>query len=319
MESADRERFDRAVASFVRSDPDWPFAGPYVVGGDFEAYVARQQRLHSGVDLPPGCVQATFLVAIDGDAIVGHAAIRHVLDDRLKRIGGHVVFGVVAEARRRGFATEILRQCLIRTRALGIHRVLVTCDDTNLGSRLTIERHGGRLADIRPIDGRDVRRYWIETERVLRTERLVLRPFVLDDVDDALAYRADPAFAEFLPHVPQPFTREHAEAFVRTNMTEPWATLPTYALVFDERVIGTVNLEIEGRRAMLGYALGRAYWGRGLAVEAARAVLAHHALDQYWASTASGNVRSMRVLDKLGMTRDGEHDGEPRYAITYTQ
>jgi [ribosomal protein S5]-alanine N-acetyltransferase len=54
----------------------------------------------------------------------------------------------------------------------------------------------------------------------ITTERLVLRPFQADDVEDALAYRDDVEFARFLPHIPQPFTRRDAEAMVTTNMTE---------------------------------------------------------------------------------------------------
>jgi hypothetical protein len=59
----------------------------------------------------------------------------------------------------------------------------------------------------------------------LRTERLTLRSFRTTDVDDALAYRDDPEFARFLPHVSLPFTRADAEAFVTLNMTEPWETI----------------------------------------------------------------------------------------------
>ncbi len=55
----------------------------------------------------------------------------------------------------------------------------------------------------------------------LRTARLLLRPFAAGDIDDALAYRDDEELARFLPHIPQPFTRRDAEAFVELNMTEP--------------------------------------------------------------------------------------------------
>src|SRR3954449_5585875 len=107
---------------------------------------------------------------------------------------------------------------------------------------------------------------------VLRTERLTLRPFQDSDVTDALSYRDDPEFARFLPHIPQPFTRRDAEAFVDLNMSEPWDRSPTFAVVMGGRVIGTVNLEIDAsaHTAMLGYALGRTWWGKGIATEAAR-------------------------------------------------
>lgn len=102
---------------------------------------------------------------------------------------------------------------------------------------------------------------------VLRTARLTLRAFRVTDVEDALAYRNDPEFSRFLRHIPQPFTRADAEAFVQVNMTEPWETLPTFAVVHDDRVIGTVNFNIDPakRRAMIGYAIARAYWGGGIA------------------------------------------------------
>jgi ribosomal-protein-alanine N-acetyltransferase len=155
----------------------------------------------------------------------------------------------------------------------------------------------------------------------LRTARLLLRPFRATDVDDALAYRDDPEFARFLPHVPQPFTRRDAEAFVELNMTEPWDTQPTFAVVIDERVCGTVNLEIDPpkRTAMLGYALARAHWGRGMATEAARAVVAwawtEHDLVEIWASTDVANVRSRRVMEKLGMALAGSEGSEVRYEL----
>ena len=136
---------------------------------------------------------------------------------------------------------------------------------------------------------------------------MLLRSFREGDVDDALAYRDDPEFARFLRHIPQPFTRAHAEAFVETNMTEPWETLPTFAVVLEGRVIGTVNFTIDeaARTAMLGYAIARAHWGRGLAVEAAAAAikwaLAEHNLIAIWASTDVDHLRSRRVMEKLGM------------------
>ena len=155
----------------------------------------------------------------------------------------------------------------------------------------------------------------------LRTERLLLRPFRTTDVDDSLAYRDDREFARYLPHIPQPFTRADAEAFVATNMTEPWDTLPTFAVVLDDHVIGTVNFEIDRARrtAMLGYAIARAHWGRGIATEAARSalrwMLAEHDLVEVWASTQVDNLRSRRVLEKLGMTADADGEREVVYRL----
>jgi RimJ/RimL family protein N-acetyltransferase len=144
----------------------------------------------------------------------------------------------------------------------------------------------------------------------LHTERLLLRPFELDDVAEALAYRDDEEFARFLPHIPQPFTRQDAQAFVALNVAVNWDRSPTFAVVLNGRVIGTVNLEVDAkaRTAMLGFAIGRLWWGQGIATEAGRAAAtwaigAFH-LTRLWASTDNRNVRSQRVLKKLGMRRE---------------
>jgi len=153
-----------------------------------------------------------------------------------------------------------------------------------------------------------------------------LRPFRSSDVADSLAYRDDREFARFLPHIPQPFTRQDAEEFVTRNMTEPWDTLPTFAVVLDDRVIGTVNLEIDAakRSAMIGYAIARVHWGRGLTTEAATTVVdwafAEHDLVEIWASTQVDNSRSRRVMEKLGMSLDrfSSTDTEVTYRLRRT-
>ncbi len=153
----------------------------------------------------------------------------------------------------------------------------------------------------------------------LHTERLMLRPFQAGDVADALAYRDDAEFARFLSHIPQPFTRQDAEAFVRLNMAERWDTSPTFAVVLDGGGVGTLSGDEaqQTRAAMLGYAIGRAWWGRGIATEAARAAMDWgidtFGLVRVWASTDVRHVKSQRVLEKLGMKREslqaGHHVG----------
>lgn len=144
----------------------------------------------------------------------------------------------------------------------------------------------------------------------LHTDRLLLRPFQDGDVEDALAYRNDKEFARFLPHIPQPFTKRDAEEFVRRNMSELWEQFPTFAVVLSGKLIGTVNLNVDAktRTAMLGYAIGRDWWNRGIATESARSTIAWgietFGLARIWASTDLRNVRSLRVLEKLGMQRE---------------
>jgi len=126
--------------------------------------LAEQER---GLNLPPNHVPSTFLFAFVGRRIIGRVSIRHSLNPFLERVGGHIGYVVVPEFRRRGFATGILRLSLQIARAkLGIRRVLVTCDEDNIGSVRTIEKNGGILENI--VSGQDLeqpkRRYWIDIE-----------------------------------------------------------------------------------------------------------------------------------------------------------
>lgn len=125
-------------------------------------WLHRVERDRTGTDLAPGRVPATMLFAVVDDDIVGRVHLRHELTDALLEVGGHLGYGVRPGFRRRGFATQMLRQGLEVVRGLGIDRALVTCDDDNPGSIRTIEACGGVLEDKRPReDGTLTRRYWI--------------------------------------------------------------------------------------------------------------------------------------------------------------
>jgi predicted acetyltransferase len=115
-----------------------------------------------GRDLEPGQVASTFLVADVGGTIVGRTSIRHELNEFLAHEGGHIGYAVVPAHRRRGYATEILGQSLDVARSVGVERVLLTCDDANVGSATVIERCGGVLDNVvTASDGHLLRRYWI--------------------------------------------------------------------------------------------------------------------------------------------------------------
>jgi len=143
------EGFDFLGAAALLS-PDW-------------AGVAQCYRdWASGINLPAGYVPCLTLAAVVGGEFVGRTSIRLGLNDFLATRGGHIGYAVVPQHRRRGYATEILRQSLALIASHGVSPVLVTCDDANVGSAKVIERNGGVLESVVDDVGEGrYRRYWI--------------------------------------------------------------------------------------------------------------------------------------------------------------
>jgi predicted acetyltransferase len=144
-------------------------------GMPFSRYLEVLAEQERGLNLPPNHVPSTFLFAFVATRIVGRVSIRHSLNASLERVGGHIGYVVVPEFRRLGYATTILRLSIqIAREKLGIDRILMTCDDDNIGSIRTIEKNGGILENV--FSGPDLdkpkRRYWIDRSRAVLTQPL---------------------------------------------------------------------------------------------------------------------------------------------------
>ena len=150
---------------------------------------------------------------------------------------------------------------------------------------------------------------------VLRTERLLLREFEEEDWRAVQAYQSDPSYLRFNPWSER--TEEDVRAFVRLFL-EAQDERPrrrfqlAIVLPEDGRLIGNCGVRIndrERREGNIGYELDPDYWGRGYATEAVRAILGFGfgelGLHRVWAECVAANVASARVLEKLGMRREG--------------
>ena len=142
----------------------------------------------------------------------------------------------------------------------------------------------------------------------LKTERLLLRPFRPRDVDDAFEVASDPEWARYLEG---PQFRQDAERWVARQLLASWDTNPSWAIELSGRVIGNVALRIDetNESAEIKYAIGREHWGQGPAPEAVLVVMEwaydERGLARIWARADVRNKRSWRVMEKLGMTREG--------------
>lgn len=143
------------------------------------------------------------------------------------------------------------------------------------------------------------------------TARLHLQPFRLDDVDALHQIWTAPDVRRYLWD-DEIITRETAEEVVRSSLTsfqEHRFGFWTLRFLDNEAIIiGFCGLRFfaEPRAIEILYGLIPTYWGRGLATEAARAVLRYGfealQLAQIWGGADAPNLASLRVLEKLGMT-----------------
>lgn len=154
----------------------------------------------------------------------------------------------------------------------------------------------------------------------LRTARLLLRPFQLDDAKDVLefaneenefgrTFSSDEEFASM--HIQGPVTHQMVDSLLAHIIDTPWRDHPRFAIVSEGKAIGEVELKIDHDHlvAELAYGIARRHWGKGFATEAAHSVLGYgfntFNLAKVYAWLDPRNVRSKRVLEKLGMRQEG--------------
>jgi RimJ/RimL family protein N-acetyltransferase len=144
------------------------------------------------------------------------------------------------------------------------------------------------------------------------TERLRLRCPVMEDAAAIFStYAQDPAVTRYVswrPHQGIGDTREFLRyCLAGWQHDGPFTWVITVGA--DGHLLGALELRPQGARVELGYVLGRAYWGQGFMTEAVRAVtewaLGQPEIYRVWAVCDVENRASARVLEKVGMEREG--------------
>lgn len=145
----------------------------------------------------------------------------------------------------------------------------------------------------------------------IETERLVLRRYTHRDVPDILDLVSHSSVAGAVPEI-EPTESGVIEYIDLQNSFRPFEQDKCFDLAIEQagRVIGLLTLvRRKHRLGELGYALHIAYRGRGYATEAARALVAYAFtsldLHRVQATTSSHNSGSWRVMERLGMVREG--------------
>ena len=154
------------------------------------------------------------------------------------------------------------------------------------------------------------------SDHTLRTERLTLRPWHPDDVGQAMTvFAAQPVQRWLVPALEPVRDEDQMRELLGRWSGEP-DDPPTrrWAVVHDGEVVGGVavrRLPPDEDDLEIAWQLAPGHWGRGYAVEAARAALDwsfEQAAHEVFAVMRPGNTRSVALAERLGMTWVGETD-----------
>lgn len=148
--------------------------------------------------------------------------------------------------------------------------------------------------------------------QTLQTERLLLKPWAFENVEDVLAYATDEEWSRYLP-VPHPYERQHAEHFISKQILLDPSEHVSYSLSIENKVIGGVNVRAQGlpQGITLGYSLAPQYWGQGLITEAVKQIIRvifeeNPEVQRVQSYADERNKASWRVMEKCGMKREGK-------------
>ena len=179
---------------------------------------------------------------------------------------------------------------------------------SRMGAKLALMRRSGRSASL-SMRGANPVFFRKDTIMTLETERLVLRPWSVEDAEDLYRYASHPDVGP-IAGWPVHTSVENSREIIRDVLSAP----ETYAVVLKEsgRPVGSIglmlgeasNIGIPATEAEIGYWIGIPFWGQGLIPEATREIMRHGFADlglaKLWCGYFDGNEKSRRVQEKCG-------------------
>ncbi|MFC2038342.1 GNAT family N-acetyltransferase [Chloroflexota bacterium] len=149
---------------------------------------------------------------------------------------------------------------------------------------------------------------------IIETDRLILRPFELDDAPVIRRFIGDWDVSNTLQNVPYPYEDGMAETWIKTSDERfKRGESLNFAITHQGhgKLIGSIGISIDGKneRGELGYWIGKPYWGNGYCSEAALEVVKYGfqglELNRIYAMHMTRNPASGRVMQKIGMVHEG--------------
>ncbi len=154
----------------------------------------------------------------------------------------------------------------------------------------------------------------------IRTKRLLLRRFTLDDLDDYFVWTGSPDMSRFIMEKPYPNIEEARKELVQIIHRYQNNDYYMWSIVFEHEVIGfccgnEINEEIQS--ICIGYGIKRQYWNRGITTEATQALIDYFfecGFNRIFSYHNPLNPASGKVMIKSGMTFEGRIRGGSKLA-----
>ena len=159
-----REAYIEYAREFQAAEEDYIHGSGLKLTDDFGQFLQTLRDHSKGINLPEGWVPGSTYWLVREGRVLGVSNLRHDLTEFLRHEGGHIGYSVRPTERSKGYATLMVKLVLEKARALGLERVLITCDKDNVASARVIQKNGGELDSetISKRRGKLKQRYWIE-------------------------------------------------------------------------------------------------------------------------------------------------------------
>ena len=153
-------------------------------GKTYEEWLSNNIKLHDeNYALEKGLVPAYtyFLIREDDNKLIGMIDLRLGLNDYLRNFGGHIGYSIRPTERKKGYNKINLYLVLEEARKNNLEKILITCADSNDGSRKTILSLGGKFEknNFDESDNETMELYWIDVNESLEKNKDIYEPYIL--------------------------------------------------------------------------------------------------------------------------------------------
>ena len=149
----------------------------------------------------------------------------------------------------------------------------------------------------------------LNNNRIFYTERLIIRPYTIKDVDDVFEYANDDETVKYLTWTTHKTKDQTIRVINQFYLNNP--CLYAIELKSNNKCIGTIDFRIDGQndKASFGYVLNRQYWNKGYMSETLRELMKFYfeviVLNRLESTHYVGNGASGKVMQKCNMKYEG--------------